>query len=419
MTTEREYKHWITRHCDRRNCWIVVAKLGDMIRHTDTTVIGPDGQEIPHAELPLTHENLGYVYLVDFSEDRLITLIQDKEYYYFLDNTEYIKKEGEEEIKDYKSKIMFDTTLTGLIKRIPGTIRKKVGLKYIGKVKLSATERKQLDGIVPVDFICKPHIVQVDLFRKYAKQNQERLDLSGLFIMEPKVIEDAAVFGKLTFGHTEVVLYQNNRFHKFGWLKYFPKIKTLTLWYINQVQNDDIPLLVESAPGLEVLEFHYCFQLDGRIIIPIAKLQQLDKLIINYEKCELQEKAYETVITDSEWEEIHNSSLTVALIDSHNLTLDFIDLFLKSFTRLEHFIMNEIVLAKLEKNSASGCKDRETPVSFHSAKDTKVGFKRYRDVKVYDQVRHKCGNAFSDAMLMKIKERNPEKAELADALMVN
>jgi hypothetical protein len=387
-----------------------VAKLGEMIGHKDTTIIGTDGPEL---ELPLVHDGLEYVYFVDFSEERLITLVQDKKYYYLIDNTKYIVKDEEE----HRSNIMYDTSLSRLVRRMPSGIRKKVGLKQIDKVKLRPAEIKQLQFVVPVDFIGQPHIAQVKLFRDFAKQDRKRLDLSGLFILEPKVIEDTAVLGKVKFEHEEVVLYQNNRFHKFGWLEHFPKIKILTLWYINQVQNEDIASLVESAPGLEALEFHHCFQLNGRAIIPVSKLSRLNKFILNYEQCELQELAYETVIKDEEWKQIDNTPLEVVLIDSYNLTLDFIDLFLKAFKGIKHFIMNDVILAKLEKNSADGVKDLEDPVSFHSVKDTKVGFKRYRDVKVFDQVRNKCGNAFSDAMLKKIKERSPEKAEIADMLL--
>lgn len=420
MVTEREYKHWITKNCDRRNCWIVVAKLGEMIQHQDTTIVGPDGTECE--TLPLTHDTLEYVYFVDFTEQRLITLVQDHDYYYLIDNTKTTKTElaeKEEKTEHYRSRIVYDTTLVKLVHRLPGSIRKKVGLKHIDKVKLKQHEKKQLQGVVPVDFIGQSHICQVKLFRDFVKQDRKRIDLSGLFILEPKVIEDTAVLGNVKFEHEEVVLYQNNRFHKFAWLKHFSKIKTLTLWYINQVTNDDIDELVKFAPGLEVLEFHYCFQLNGRIMIPVSKLRRLDKFILNNEQCGLQDVAYETVIKDSEWENISNESLTVALIDSYNLTLDFIDLFLKSFKGVTHFIMNDIMLSKLEKNSVNGVKDREEPVSFHSVKDYKVGFKRYRDVKIYDQVRHKCGNAFSDAMLKKIKERSPEKTDAVDMLLNN
>lgn len=410
----RQYKLWITKNCDRRNCWIVVARLGEMLEHTDTVVTGPDG---PQDMLPLTHDRLEYVYLVDFSDQRLITLVQDKDYYYLIDNTEYTRKEGEEDIKDYRSRIMYDASLPRLVDRMPSATRKKLGLKTMEKVLAKKQVQAALNGVLPFDFVGKSHIVQVKLFRDYVQQNHSvRLDLSGLFILDPKVIEDAALLGKVKFEQTEVVLYQNNKFNKFAWLKHFPKVKTLTLWYINQVKDEDINELVASAPGLEILEFHYCFQLTGRIMIPISTLPVLDKLVINYDKCQLHELAYETVIKDDEWKQIRNRSLTVALIDSHNLTLDFIDLFLKSFTCLKHFIMDEMVLAKLEKNSADGNQDHIEPVTFHSTKNTETGFKRYRDVKIFDQVRSKCGNMFSESMLRKIKERNPEKSEAVDVL---
>ena len=75
VLNEREYKYWITKNCDRRNCWIVVARLGDMINHVETKVYHED-TEIPREELTLVHEGLEYVYLVDFSQDRLIALVQ-------------------------------------------------------------------------------------------------------------------------------------------------------------------------------------------------------------------------------------------------------------------------------------------------------------------------------------------------------
>lgn len=412
--SERQLKHWITKHCDRKHCWIVVARLGEMLLHEDAIINGPDGA-VSRDQLPLTHDSLEYVYTVYLKDGHLLTVVQDKDYYYLIDNMEL--DDSETGTKVYKSRITYDTKLSKLISRMTSGNRKKLGLKHKDKIKLKQIDRHQLEGVVPVDFIAQPHVVQVKLFRDYIKQNPKRLDLSGFYLLEPQVLMDTAVWGKMKFTQEEVVLYQNNRFHKFEWLKHFPKIKTLTMWYINQVKDSDIDVLVQSAPSLQILEFHYCFQLTGRVLIPVSKLPVLDKLILSNTQCSLQETTYETVITDKEWSALENSSVTVALIDSHNLTLDFIDFFLRSFKTVEHFIMNEIMLGKLQKNSADGGKDRETPVSFHSVSDTTVGFKRYRDVRIYDLVRNKTGNTFSSAMLKKIQERSPEKAEAAEALM--
>ena len=89
---------------------------------------------------------------------------------------------------------------------------------------------------------------------------------------------------------------------------------------------------------------------------------------------------------------------------------------LKSFKKLEHFIINEEILAKLNKNSINGHKPEI--VSFHSISDVQNGFKRCRDVKIYDLIKNKCGNMFSESMLKIIKERNPEKTNIVNILSV-
>jgi len=414
---QRQYKYWITRNCERQQCWLVVAKLGEMLLHKNTTVVGPDGP-IDRSQLPLTHDRLEYVYLIHFQNRHLVTLVQDCDYYYLIDNKEIAATGGEGEPEStYESHIMYDPSLSRLVTRISSGLRKKIGLKTIDKIKLKASELSNLKGTVQIDFIGKTHQEQVSLFQNYVTKDREVLDLSGLFLLDPKVIEDAAAAGKGSFPHKQIILYQNNKFHKFGWLKCFPKVSLLSMWYINMLTDDNIPELAAAAPYLNTLEFHCCFQLTGRALIPLSGMPLLDKLILNYEKCRLHEAGPETVITDQEWSQINNSSLSLLLIDSLNLTLDFIDFTLKRFTGLTHFIMDEQILEKLKKNSSSGGKDREEPVTFHSVQNTQQGFKRYRDIRVYDLVRNKCGNAFSESMLKKIKERSPEKTEAADLLL--
>jgi hypothetical protein len=413
VLNEREYKFWITKNCDRRNCWIVLAQLGYMINHVDTKLYH-EKKEVPREELSLVHDGLEYVYLVDFASDRLITLVQDKDYYYLIDNTEVTRIEGGEQFKDYKSSITYSHTITGLINTMSGAMRKKLKIKLNTKATLKKSEETALKGVIPLDFIGVSHDEQVALFKRYASDplHKSCLDLSGFYILDPSVIVDTCV----EFNQEQVVLYQNNRFQTFAWLKCFPKIKVLSMWYISSLVNDAVDELVACAPQLTTLEFHSCFQLNGRILIPISKLASLEKLVINYDKCNLQECAYETIIKDEEWAQIKNRSLKIVLIDSHNLTLDFIDFFLKSFKEVNHFIMNEIILDKLKTNSASGHKDKEDSIMFHSSKDTTNGFKRYKDVKVYDLVRNKCGNTYSESMLKIIRDRNPDKSDIIEQL---
>lgn len=413
MPDTREYQYWITRNCDRKHSWIVVARLDEMLNHKDTEIDGPEGP-VAREDLSLSQDTLEFVYLVNYADNRLITLVQDKSYYYLIDNMQKIVEEGDEKHVDYRSRIIYRKSLSALVTTMSGSLRKKLGLKPINKIKLKNRELTNLKGVLPIDFIGQTHEQKVKLFKQYATADSQKdcLDLSGFYVLDPKVIIDTATMYK----QDQVVMYQNNRFNSFEWLKYFPNIKILSMWYINTLLDEHIDALVQAAPGLNTVEFHYCYQLTGRILIPLGRLNLLEKLVINNERCDLQKLAYETVITDKEWEQIDNNSLSLVIINSHNLTLDFIHFFLKSFHGVHNFIMNELVLKKLQDNSADGSKDREEPVSFHSIQDTKQGFKRYRDVKVFDLVRNKCGNTFSNAMLDVIKERSPEKAEAIEQL---
>ena len=425
VLNDREYRYWLTKNCERHNCWVVVAKLGEMLLHKETTYTGPSG---PVDSIPLHHDALKYVYLAHFEEDRVTTIVQDDQYYYLIDNqktkTATVAEpraepesgaDAEQEQKEYDlytSDIKFHTDIKGLISMMSGGQRKRLKIQLSKKAKLKAKDVSALNGVTYIDFINKTHEEQVELWKTYMKQQKDHIDLSGFFLLEPQVLIDAGVKGS----QDQIIINQNNRFYNFEWLKLFPKLKVLSIWYVNMLQDEHVGQIAKTAPNLNTLELHNCYQVTGRALIPLFGMHLMEKLIFNNEKCSLQESGLETVITDEEWMQINNASLNILLIDSHNLTLDFIDLVLKRITGLKHFIMNEIILEKLRKNSASGCDDDREPVTFHSASNLQSGFKRYRHVKVYDQVRNKCGNMFSDAMLKIIAERNPERAEVAEQM---
>lgn len=409
MSQHREYKYWITRNCDRKYCWLVASRLDDMLSHKDTTITGPSGP-VPREELQLSQATLEYVYFVDFSSDHIVTLVQDRTYFYLIDNTEITVTEGRESSKDYRSNIRFHSSLPLLVSGMTGGLRKRLGLKTPDKIKLRSVESKALDGVVPIDFIGQEHATQVDLFRRYADQNKATLDLSGMLLLSPQVIIDC---GRL-FPHQQVILYQNKHFSTTldGWLRCFPKASTLSMWYID-IRNSHIIIPV----NISTLEFHNCMEIDIRVLTKLAGLTTLKRLILNYEKMPVQECSYETLISDAEWGAINNTTLETILVDSKCLTMDVIDFILKGFRKLEHFLMDGEVLAKLQQNSRDGCKDREPVITFHSALDTTQGFTRRRDVKVYDLLRNKYGAAFSDSMLRVIRARDPEKSEAVDILL--
>jgi len=412
MLVDREYRYWLTRNCDRSNCWIIVAKLGEMLMHEDTTVFNSAGEQAERNTLKLEHDNLEYVYFAYCSGYTVCTLVQNKQgVYYLINNMAYEQGAKDEEgnpLMGYRSVIYFGDKIEPLLKTLSGQKRKAIGIKYSDKAKLSHTEKEALKGVTYIDLIGKSAEEQRELFLKYAEQNTNRLDLSGFFLLEPTVILQTD-----KFPHTEIVLHQNNRFYQFQWLESFPSLKILSMWYINMLDDSGVSSI--TAHPIETLEIHGCPQVTGRSIIPLSKMPKLEKLVISNRQTLLQENAYETLIKESEWREIDNSSLKVLLLDSYNLTLDFIDYICKSFTGLEHFIMAEAVLEKLRRGSSSGYLDEK--IVFHSANDIKNVVERKRDVKVYDLVRNKVGHTFSESMLRIIAQNNEDKLEAVQELV--
>ncbi len=150
-------------------------------------------------------------------------------------------------------------------------------------------------------------------------------------------------------------------------------------------------------------------------MLSLSRLPLLEKIIIDNEYCKLQETTYETVITDEEWKTIKSETIDTLFINSGNLTLDFIDFCLKSFSKITNFVIHEQMIQKLEKNSRSG--HTEHKISFHSASNIDEGFYRYAAVKITDLVRNKISPAFSESMLRKIRELDPSKTDIIDASM--
>jgi hypothetical protein len=403
--SDREYRYWITQNCPRQNCWIVMARLGEMISHPGTTVYGPDGGE---QELKLKHDNLKYVYFAHFDKNRVTTLVQDTEAYYLIDN-EQLEDSKEATVK---SVIHCGTNLAKILEHVTGARKKAIGLKSRDKAKLTARQVQALRGVTYIDFINMPKAAQMTLWERYIFEHRDgRLDLSGFTMLEPDILQSKPM------SYRELVLYQNNLINSFSWLGCIKGLKTLSIWFNNSIQDTDIAAIAEAVPMLEVFEVHSCMSLTGRALLPLSQMRMLNKLVINNTGCRWQEKSYETVIRDQEWEAIDNTNLQVLLIDSYNLTLDVIAFILRAFKALQNFIMCPEMLEKLDKNSAPGYLDEK--VTFHSAENLQQCFSRRRDIRVFDLVRNKCGNTFSDSMLKKIRELDPSKGDAADTLQAN
>jgi hypothetical protein len=396
----REFLYWLTT-VTVSSPSVVLANIRDITTHEDQVITGATGEH-------LANFDLRYVYFTKAVDPgRLTTLVADPFYYYVLDN----------ELTDagsIRSRIYIHECPVKLVELLPEDLRKYMHLKTIKQILagLSKKDKENLAGILPLDFARASHEQQVKMLTLKFKSENETVNLTGFYTLTPRVIIEAGVRWEQI---QTIVMNANEQLNSnLNWLFYFPQLKTLTIWN-SEITDAALTNIARYAPNLTIFEVHQCPQITGRCLIELAKMPRLNKIIIDNELCRLQDTTYETVISNEEWGLIKSETIDTLFINSANLTLDFIDFCLKSFRQITNFIMHELVLRKLEKHSRSG--HTEHKISFHSAVNLNEGFYRYVDVRITDLVRNKIAPAFSEAMLRKIKERDPSKAEWADRLL--
>ena len=62
--TERQLKYWMTKNCPRNHCWIIVARIGEIVSHPDRHVI--EGNIV--SEINLNQDTFRYVYFAEFND---------------------------------------------------------------------------------------------------------------------------------------------------------------------------------------------------------------------------------------------------------------------------------------------------------------------------------------------------------------
>ena len=417
--TERQLKYWMTKNCPRNHCWIIVARIGEIVSHPERQCYF-EGNLVP--EINLNQNTFQYVYFAEFNESKsLLTLVQDDKFYYVIRNQNSEDTVDRKDSQDdginanttaSKSEInVFKTFMEAVNNGLTNTERKKFGIK---NAELSKTEQKALTGIVSIDFINKTSSQQKHLWCDFVgQQTNSILDLSGFFILDP---EDMST--RPNENVDTLILYQNNKITNFEWFKHFPKLKNISIWFCNTLQDHHIDGLVDNAQHVTSIQLHHCYQVSGRCLKPFSKLALLNELFIDNPQMSCQPDTYRTVLSRDEWKEMSNDSLQTLFINSDNLTVDFTYYITKTFNVLKRIVVSHYLLDKLHKSTVDGFENEQ--LIFQSCLNYKAGFKRLKEVKFMNLLKDKVrSDPYSDSMLKIIKDRSKQYAGIADEMIKN
>jgi len=441
-------KAWLNYNCCQGNNWIVMYKFDEIISHVGRKyyhVLGHgSGNQIVPMDIDTfttTSKDLSHIYFTYMTDSILITLVETYcGHLYLVSNKVKITESRDEETTvEIEKRETVNEVNTQDVKKVDNILslpqlesiesniyklghvshiriclsrkeRKLIGIKdseWLGG-HLKKNQKDELNGLSFMSFI---NLVDVDqyilLLDKYIDQMGDTLNLIHNFSVTSEKLNRITEHNNIK----QLILHQNFQINDFMWLRNFPKIKLINLFYNHQIEQKHFEQIVQMLPDLETVNIHYCSRINIRILLPLLKLRNLRKLAIEDSQFWCQKSVHELFILPHEWNNIFCPSLQKMAINSCNLTLDVIDYLLTSCPNINQIIVDKDVLKSLSKNINGGLDKSETIV-FNSWQNPNKGFTVQKKVFFKNLLKDTYNSQmFSDSMLKKIRENRIKKGE--------
>lgn len=461
---DKYLKAWLNYNCTQGNNWIVQYRLAEMISHGNLTYYETTEKAASikaQTECNLNAADVRHIFFTYMTNDLLITLVETYKGVLYLihnsmnliepdetTNNEIPAKENDKnddlsihtvEFKDsmiysyqeeldnavikvndlpalpklqsITSKIYMLTNIKHILHCLTGGELKHIGLRKKSWLAMDL-KKVQKDEIDKVSFL---DLVKMDDetkylygFRNYISQSGAILNLTHNYSVTP------AILNKLVPSDTprvkELILSQNFQLDDFSWLKNFPNVRLLNFWYAHRIEQSHIEQIVDTLPEIEVINIHSCCRINIRVLIPILKLRNLQKLAIDDAHFWCQKSIHELFILPHEWKNIYCESLEKVAINSTNLTLDVLDYILTSCPKITQFLVDDNILNMVSRNIIPG-RDKEQ-LTVHSWQHPNKGLQILKRVTFKNLFKDTYSSQlFSESMLKKIKEQRELRNE--------
>lgn len=152
----------------------------------------------------------------------------------------------------------------------------------------------------------------------------------------------------------ELTLNSNFHLKNLSFIQKFENLKLLNIWNLHTFTYEEMENICKKCFNLEIINIHNCPNINIRILLPMYKLNNLKKILIDDKKLWCQYEMHKPFILDKEWRNLHNESITDIVINSEQLNLDIIDYIIKSSNNLNTFILSDHIYKILIKNVLVG-----------------------------------------------------------------
>lgn len=458
MDTTKLMKAWLNYNCSQGNNWVVMYQFDQIVNHHDRQCFRASGKnmvELPIDQHPiLTAQDLRHIYFTYMTDKIIISVFEtlrgqlfmvknqmtiseapttdkapetpqlaeqtieltDEAIDQMLDNQD-IKKVDEKiplpQVVSIESKLIQLDQIKSLAFCLSKKEKKQIGIKdtdWLGTT-FKKSQRDELAKISFMDFIRvdkeDEYVALLNQLIDQVSSTTGTLNLTHNYTVTPALLKQV----KPNTGIKQVIIYQNFQIDDLEWLEKFPNLKLLNFFYSHQLEQRHFEQLTTVAPHLQVLNIHYCARINVRILIPIFKLRELEKLAIEDQEFWCQKSIHELFITPKEWKSMDSPSIQKIAINSHNLTLDIIDYLLTACPNVTQFTVDEEVMKSVNTNIESGC-ERDAYIVFNAWQNPQKGFQIHKKVHFKNLMKDNYNKQmFSDSMLKKIKEMRAHKGE--------
>ena len=238
-------------------------------------------------------------------------------------------------------------------------------------------------------------------------EEMEVLDLSGNYSITSAILSKIPVQPQIT----QIILNKNHQLENFEWLQNFPNVQLLDFRYMNNLTFEDITYITSVFKNLKVINLHFCGRINLRVLLPILKLNEIEKICIDDENFWCQKGAYELFIKPEEWENIDCLSLKTIAINSMNLTLDVIDYIIKACPSLGTFIMDTEVFNTAIKNVVNGYSS--DTIILAPWQSTARGVQLHRKIKFKNMYKDNYNTkVFTDSFMKTIEQQEERRQQL-------
>lgn len=357
-----------------------------------------------------------YIFCSHIDNDTALFIFKNDASYYVVKSSETSKDDLEDEFERIQKEISgvveeeehvtvnsYDSLKQCIDEGLTKRERELLNLKKTHKIKLSADLKKDLQGIVCIDFINVKDRDYETMLQDYVNMCDDKLRLSMIPYLTMNELQN------ITFKETinTVILSNNELLDSLVWLSHIPKLETLYISSCVSIHNESVEGLVTSCSGLEEISFYNCQNITLESMSYLLQLKNIKSISFMNTNMKCWHKPLEPLISKEQWASFVDlpgvKSLEYLDINSVMVTKDILHDLLYCCTNIKRLSIHSDLFNKFLKD-IDGSYGTGDVLTICATYDDTLSCDFTKPIIIRNLLRDQFQNPFSESMLRVIKK---------------